>query len=215
MRAKVAVATVQGKAYFFIVNELKRRNIPFISLVPGAPVPVEIRAVVTTEQEKHLVKHDKVIVYNGDTEPEIIGSEVVKVLQGKEAYEKLVIGVDPGVAFGVAAIADGAVVETENCFSVKEVTDKINSILKTVNVSETMVSVKIGSGVPVHKELLEVLDEALPLQVRLEIVSEAGTNHYTRHDSHGREIRHIISAVRIAGRAGYIYTRGKTVEKTS
>ncbi len=215
MRAKVAVATVQGKAYFFIVNELKRRNIPFISLIPDEPVPMEIRAVITTEKEKHLVKHEKVLVYNGETEPEIIGSEVVKVLQGKEAYEKLVIGVDPGVAFGVAAIADGAVVDTENCFSTKEVSDKINSILKTVNVSETMVSVKIGSGVPVYKELLETLDEALPPQVKLEIVSEAGTNHYTRHDSHVRRVRHIISAIRIAGRAGYIYTRGKTVEQTS
>jgi hypothetical protein len=215
MRARVAVATVQGKAYFFIVNELKRRNIPFISLIPDAPVPIEIKAVITTAQEKHLVNYEKVLVYNSQSDPEVLGSEVVKVLQGKEAYEKLVIGVDPGVAFGVAAIADGAIVETENCFSVKEVTDKINSILKTVNVSETAVSVKIGSGVPVYKELLETLDEDLPLQVKLEIVSEAGTNHYTRHDSHGRELRHIISAVRIAGRAGYIYTRGKTVEQTS
>ena len=215
MRAKVAIATVQGKAYFLVVNELKRRSIPFISLLPSAAVPIEIKVVVTTTEEKVLVNHEKVLVYNPESDPEALGSEVLKILQGKEAYEKLVIGVDPGVAFGVAAIADGAVVETENCFSAKEVADKINSILKTVNVSETMISVKIGSGVPVYKELLEALDEALPLQVKLEIVSEVGTNHYTRHDSHGRERRHIVSAMRIAGRAGFIYRRGKTVEQAS
>ncbi len=39
MKEKVAVATVQGKAYFLIVNELREQNIPFISLVPGESVP--------------------------------------------------------------------------------------------------------------------------------------------------------------------------------
>ena len=48
MRAKVAVATVQGKAYFLIVNELKQRSIPFVSLIPGESVRVEIRGVITT-----------------------------------------------------------------------------------------------------------------------------------------------------------------------
>jgi hypothetical protein len=215
MKAKVAVATVQGKSYFFIVNELKRRNIPFISLMPGEPVPVEVRVVVTTQSEKPLVNHKKILVYNSETEPEIVGSEVIKALQGKEAYETLIIGVDPGEAFGVAAIADGAVVETENCFSIKEVLQKISSVLKTVNVSFTMVSVKVGNGVPIYKELIETLDEALPPEVKLEIVGEAGTNHHRHHDKHGRRLRHIFSAIRIAGRQGYPYTRGKTVEQAS
>ena len=87
MRAKVAVATVQGKAYFLVVNELRRRNIPFLSLIPGQPVPAEVRVVITTEQEKHLINHEKILIYNPESEPEILGSEVVKILQGKEIYE--------------------------------------------------------------------------------------------------------------------------------
>ncbi len=39
MKAKVAVATVQGKVYFLVVNELKERSIPFLSLIPGQSVP--------------------------------------------------------------------------------------------------------------------------------------------------------------------------------
>ena len=39
MKEKVAVATVQGKAYFLIVNALREQNIPFVSLVPGQSVP--------------------------------------------------------------------------------------------------------------------------------------------------------------------------------
>jgi len=38
MSVKVAVATVQGKAYFYIVNLLKENNMPFFSLIPGEPI---------------------------------------------------------------------------------------------------------------------------------------------------------------------------------
>jgi hypothetical protein len=59
MRARVAVATVQGKVYFFVVNELKRRNISFVSLVPGEPVRIEIKAVITTKEESPLIDPTK------------------------------------------------------------------------------------------------------------------------------------------------------------
>ena len=35
MKTKIAVATVAGKAYFLLINELKERGIDFLSVVPG------------------------------------------------------------------------------------------------------------------------------------------------------------------------------------
>ena len=215
MRAKVAVATVQGKAYFLIVNELKQRNIPFVSLIPGESVRVEIRGVITTAQEKHLISHHKILVYDPETEPEILGGEVVKILQGKEIYEQIVIGVDPGEVFGLAVIGDEAVIDTENCFSIKETLNKIKNILKTVDFSRSAVMVKIGSGVPVYRNLLETLDDELPPQVSMEIVGEAGTNRYTREVKNRRGLRHMVSATRIARRPGYVYSRRKKLEQYS
>jgi len=212
MKAKVAVATVQGKAYFLIVNKLKERNIPFISLVPGETVPTEVKAVITTEMEKHRINHEKILIYDSETEPDSVINEVMKILQGKEAYEKIVVGVDPGEVFGLAVIADGKVNETGNCFSIQEVLNKIRNILKNVDVSSTVVSIKIGSGVPAHKELLEALDAALPPEMVLEVVSEAGTNRPLNDNKHRRGLRDIASAIRIAGRTGYVYPRRKTVE---
>jgi predicted RNase H-like nuclease (RuvC/YqgF family) len=107
MKAKVAVATVSGKAYFLIVNQLKERNLPFISLVPGETVPTEVKAVITTEKEKHRINHEKILVYDSETEPDALANEVMKILQGKKVYEKIVIGIDPGEVFGLAVIADG------------------------------------------------------------------------------------------------------------
>jgi len=212
MKAKVAVATVQGKAYFLIVNKLKERNIPFISLVPGETVPTEVKAVITTEKEKQRIEHEKILVYDSETEPDTVVNETMKVLQGKEVYEKIVIGVDPGEVFGLAVIADGKVNETGNCFSIQEVANKIKNIIKNVDFSSTAVSIKIGSGVPAYKDLLENLDAALPPEVVLEVVSEAGTNRALNENKHRRGLRDIASAIRIAGRAGYTYPRRKTGE---
>jgi len=215
MKATVAVATVQGKAYFLIVNTLRERNMAFLSLIPGEPVPTEVKVVITTEKEKHLINHEKVLVYDSKTEPDNVVNEAVKILQGKESYEKIVIGVDPGEVFGLAVIADGKVNETENCFSIQEVLNKIKNIIKNVDVSATVVSVKIGNGVPAYKNLLATLDSALPPAVVLEAVSEAGTNRNISENKHRRGLRDIVSAIRIAGRVGYVYPRRKTDESNS
>lgn len=212
MKAKVAVATVSGKAYFLIVNKLKERNIPFISLVPGETVPTEVKAVITTDKEKHRIRHERILVYDSETEPDTVANEVVKILQGKEVYEKIVIGIDPGEVFGLAVIADGKVNETGNCFSIQEALTKISSVIKNVDFASTAVSIKIGSGVPAYKELLETLNAALPPEVVLEVVSEAGTNRPLDENKHRRGLRDIASAIRIAGRAGYTYPRRKTGE---
>jgi len=212
MKAKIAVATVSGKAYYLIVNELKRKNIPFISLTPNDIIPIEIKVVITTKEEQHLIDHEKFLVYHDGVELEALINEALQIIQGKEYYEKIVIGVDPGEVFGVAVLADGKVIETGNCFSVEETLDKIKNILRTLEkIPITSVSVKVGDGVPVYNEkLLQVLDNALPSNVMLESVSEAGTNRYLSETKHRRGLRDIVSAIRIAGRNGQTFPRRKT-----
>jgi hypothetical protein len=215
MKERVAIATVQGKVYFLIVNELREQNIPFVCLVPGEPVSDSVRLVITTEQEKNLVKHEKILVFRGEGELDNLIGEVKRILLGKEAFEKIVIGIDPGEATGLAVVADGKVIEEGNCYSTQEVINTITKTIKNVNFSQTAVSVKIGNGVPVYKELLEALDQALPLQVALEVVGEAGTNKPLKENGHSRGIRHISSAIRIAGRTGHIVSRRKTIAANS
>lgn len=209
MIEKVAVATVQGKTYFLIVNKLKEQNVPFISLVPGESVPAKILMVITTEQEKHLANHQKILVLHGEDELNRLVEHVKVFLLGKEAYKKIVVGVDPGVAVGVIALADGKVIEEGNCFSTKELIDSILKIIRNVDFAVTNVSVKMGNGVPVYKELLEGLDVALPPQVVLEVVNEAGTNKPLKENKRSRRVRHISSAINIAGRNGKMISRRK------
>jgi len=212
MKEEIAVVTVSGKAYYLIVNELKKRNLPFLSLTPKDSIPIETKVVITTEKERHLINHEKVLVHQDGAEPEVLINEALQILQGKEHYEKVVVGVDPGEVFGLAVLADGKVIETANCFSVGETVAKIKKILKSLEKTPTSsVSVKVGDGVPAYKEkLLQVLDHALPANIVLESVGEAGTDRYLNENKHRRGIRDIISAMRIAGRNGHIHQRRKT-----
>ncbi len=211
MKEKVAVATVQGKAYFFIVNKLSEKNISFISLLPGQPVAAKIKIVITTPEEKHLVNHEKILIFQGEDKLDGLIDEVTKTLLAKEAFARIIIGIDPGVATGLVAVADGKVIEEGNCFSSEEVIGSIIKILGNVDFALTTVSVKMGNGVPIYKELLRDLDDTLPTKVALEVVDEAGTNKPLKENKRSRGIRHISSAKRIAGRVGNIVTRRKTI----
>jgi hypothetical protein len=217
MKAKTAVATVSGKAYYLIVSELKKKNVPFLSLTPNERIPMEVKVVITTEEERPLIKHEKVLTLKEGMEPEALINQAMQVAQGKERCEKIVIGVDPGKVFGLAVLADGKVVETGNCFGTEETLDKIKSVLETFKSDPvTSILVKIGDGVPEYKDkLLRVLDKILPSNVVLQSVREAGTNRYISETKHRRGLRDIVSAVKIAGRNGHIFTRRKNNESNN
>lgn len=210
MRAKVAVATVSGKDYFLLINELKEKNVQFLSVIPGEPLPAEAKVVITTENEKSLVENSRILIFKPGTEPGDIVDQAVRILKGKEIDDRIVVGIDPGEVFGLAVVADGKVTETWNCFSLKEVVNAMKKLVRKVNFERTTVAIKIGNGVPAHRDLLRSLDSELPHQVILEIVGESGTTR--PFIAHRRGLRDITSAIRIAGRNGHFYLRGRTVE---
>jgi hypothetical protein len=211
LNEKVAVATLDGKSYFFIVNKLREQNIPFVSLVPGHPVPAQIKVVVTTPTEKNQMNFNKILVFTGEETLDDLAIDIKSILQGKEAYEKIIIGLDPGVAIGLAIIADGNIMVVENCFSSKETIKCITKTIKNVNYNQTIVCIKIGNGIPIYKDLLEALDQALPPQITLQVVNERGTNKPLKENKHSRAVRHISSAIRIAGRSGSTFPRNSLV----
>lgn len=207
MKGKVAVATVQGKSYYLVVNALAQNGISFYSLIPGEHVPTRAKLVITTEEEKARVEYPKIIVFHDESELETMILEIKKVLLGKEVCDKIVVGIDPGEAIGLAVLADGKLIEEGNFYSSRELVNAILKIVRTVNFTVTKVFIKIGNGVPVYRELLHDLDEVLPAEVNIEVVVEAGTNRPMT--AHSRKVRHISSAIRIAARNGRLIARRK------
>jgi hypothetical protein len=209
MKAKIALATVSGRAYYKLVIELKRKGLPFLSLKPWDPIPLDIKVVITTKEERHLVAHPNVLIFEYESNPTSVIDEAVLGVQGKRSYEKVVVGVDPGKTYGVAVLGDDNVLETLNCSGSKEA---VNVILDDLNRFPATVSVvKVGDGAPAYtKGLLPSLDETLPQETVIEVVSEAGTSRFMNETAHRRGLRDAMSAIEIAGRNGQIFPRRKT-----
>jgi hypothetical protein len=208
MKAKIAVATVSGKAYYLLVSELKKRGVDFLSLVPRESVPLDVEVVITTAAERHLVQHPRILVYEAETDPAAIIDEAVRTTEGKEHYETIKVGVDPGKTFGLAVLSDGDVLETITCSAVDETVSTIRDVLGKLQSANRVV--KVGSGAPsITAELLPLLDEALPDDVTIEIVNEAGTSRFAGENLHKHGLRDAVSAVKIAERRGQQYQRKK------
>jgi hypothetical protein len=206
MEAKIAVATVSGKAYYFLVNELKARGIDFLSLTPSEPIPLTVQVVITTEEERTFLRHPVVLVYRKGSSPAEVVDEAIKLVRGKKTFEAITVGVDPGKTFGVAVLSDGSMLETLTCSSLEET---VKTILEILGKHQAAVrTVKVGNmASSFTSELLPFLDVALPQDVTMEVVHEAGTSRLGSQTVHKRGLRHAMAAVRIAERRGQVYLR--------
>jgi len=212
MEAKIAIATVSGKAYYLLVNELKARRITFLSLTPYEDVPLNIQVVITTEAEHKHVKHPKVLVYQENTNPSTIIDEAIKLVEGKRDFETVVVGVDPGKTFGIAVLSDGNILKTLTCSSIEETVNTVAEIFGEQQAAFRVL--KVGNWSPSYTaELLPLLDSTLPKDVTIEIVREAGTSRFTGQPVHKHGLKHTMAAIKIAERRGQAYTR-KGAEET-
>lgn len=201
MKAKIAVATVSGKAYYFLVNELKRKKLPFLSLKPTDHIPFDIKVVITTEKEQHQVIHPNIITYKDNSDPAAVVAEAARIVQGKTSYEKIVVGIDPGKTFGIAVLGDGKVIETANGSSAEETFRIVKDVLKKIPANAFVV--RVGDSAPTYAEdLVRLLDGDSPENVAIEMVCEAGTTRLSTELPNRKGAKDVISAIKIAGRFG-------------
>lgn len=206
MKAKIAVATVNGRAYYQLVTELQKKRLLFLSLKPWDTIPLYIKTVLTTEKESTQVSHSHVIIFEQHPNPESVVDAATMIVQGKQGYEKIVVGVDPGKTYGIAVLGDNKVLATLAASNVDEashlVLDRLNRFP-----AETR-TVRVGDGPNEYTQtLLDSLNGALPEDTAVEIVSEAGTSKIASTFVNRRVLRDTVSAIKIAGRNGRILSR--------
>jgi hypothetical protein len=206
MKAKIAIATVHGRAYYELVKELQKKRLPFLSLKPWDPVPLHVKVVITTAEESHQISHPQILRFERGSNPESVVDKAILTVQGKQGYEKVVVGVDPGKTYGIALLGDNKVLETLTSSNIEEaahlVADSLNRFPAEVKV------VRVGNGPPEYtKTLLDSLAKELPEETMMEIVSEAGTSRLTSKSANRRVLRDAVSAIKIAGRNGRAFSR--------
>jgi hypothetical protein len=206
MKAKIAVATVSGRAYYELVKELKRQGLSFLSLKPWDPVPLDIKVVITTRDESHQISHPQILRFEEGSNPESVVDKAILIVQGKQGYEKVVVGVDPGKTYGIAILGDNKILETLTASNIEEASRLVVDRLKRFPAEVRVV--RVGNGPPEYtKTLLNSLDENLPEETLMEIVSEVGTSRLTNKSANRRVLRDAVSAIKIAGRNGRVFSR--------
>jgi hypothetical protein len=202
MKTEIAVTTLSGKAYYRLVSELKQRNIPFLSLIPGESIPTSIRVVITTDKEKPLVKHPSILIYDAEASPSLKIDQTIRLIQKKETYEEVIIGIDPGKTFGIAVLGDGKVLRKKEGLTLEMTVDAVLTELKRN--SAHVQKVRIGKGIPkLAEEIAGRLSIAFPDGLRIEMVSEAGTTTL-RGKGFRKKISDADSAVIIAEKRGNV-----------
>jgi hypothetical protein len=206
LKVKIAVATVHGRAYYKLVTELQRRRLPFLSLKPWDPVPIGIKVVITTEDESPQISHPKILVFDKASNPEYVVDKALLTIQGKQGYQKVVVGLDPGKTCGIAVLGDNKILATLAASNNDEASYLVVGSLKRFP-AETIV-VRVGDGPAEYtKGLLDSLDKILPEETVMEIVSEAGTSRLTSKCVNRRVLKDTVSAIKIAGRSGRMFSR--------
>ncbi len=209
MKTQIAVATVNGRAYYELVTELYNKRLLFLSLKPWDEVPSNIKVVISTKEENAKVKHPTVLCYEQGSNPEAVIDEAVLKIQGKQGYRKIVVGVDPGNSCGIATLGDSKVIETKTATSVENAATVIVDSVKRFSAEDTIV--RIGDGTPEYTHnLVTLLDESLPQEIRVEIVKEAGTSQLPHTSVNRRVLRDTVSAIKIAGKTGQVFARNST-----
>jgi hypothetical protein len=206
MKTKIAVATVTGRAYYELVNELKRKHLPFQSLKPWDPIPLDIKVVLTTKEESQQISHPQILLFEPGTNPESVVDKAILIVQGKQSYERVVVGVDPGKTYGIALLGDDKVLETRTSQSSEETVNHVSDYIERF--PATSREVHIGDGPPEYADnLVHSLNRRLPEEIMIETVSEVGTSHPMNESANRRGLRDAISAVEIARRNGKVFPR--------
>jgi hypothetical protein len=206
VKTKIAVATVNGRAYYELVNELQRKRLPFFSIKPWDPVPLDVKVVLTTKEEQGQISHPKTLSLKTESHPESVIDEAILIIQGKQNYQKIVVGVDPGKSCGIALLGDNKVIETLTTSSEEAATNLIINNLNRFQAETKLV--RVGDGTPEYtKALLLLLDEQLSKDVMIQVVKEVGTSRLANKSVNRRVLRDAVSAIRIAGRSGRIFSR--------
>ncbi len=198
MAVEIAVATLNSRLYFEVVSELKKRGLQFHSLKPTDDIPTEVRVVITSPEESGLIRHDIILAHQGRTEETV--DRAIRLASGKQTYDKLSIGIDPGLTYGVVAVGDGKTLRSRICVSPKEVVQEVSGTLDRFEARARAVRIGRGSDSS-QTELIRQIKKRLPFDVSLELVDEQRTSVVGRSPFRTGP-RDVESAFRIALRKG-------------
>jgi hypothetical protein len=167
----IGVYTKDFSLYHDVLNALKKRKIPYVSLSSIDHIPSRIGVILTSHGELHDFKFSKLIAADiYDTIDHAIDL-ALQMLVGKELYSKIFIGIDPGEKPGLAVVGDDILLQKMCVETPEKVLDAVKRFIREYPAIETLIRIGHGSVITRNR----IINSLIPLEVPMEIVDETKT----------------------------------------
>jgi hypothetical protein len=197
----IGILTSDFRVYYELIKALKKRDLPFASLSFDEPIPMNIGVLITTEDEKESIDFPHPVVAEKDIELTI--DVATRILKGKEKFNRLIIGIDPGKRPGVAVIGDDEMLSTAQVSSPEKVEALVGRVIKSYPSEETIV--RIGHGDTTHRN--RIINSLSRFNLKVEISDETRTTKISDSPD-------IDAAIDIALKSGVAAKKKYKVEPT-
>jgi len=197
---EVAVATLDGRAYFFISSLLKSMGIRFKSLTPNEQIDERVKLVLSTKKERPLIPFDRVLCVE-DLDSELATAKILYMVKNPAGESAYILGIDPGVRIGISAFYLGDEVYSCVVYSAAKAANIVSKLLRSTPAKKKVV--RIGDGnIDVALKIAEALADEFDKQIHIEIVNEAGTTALAKSKPNKRYVKDLRAARLIALRQG-------------
>jgi hypothetical protein len=203
------------RLYYFIVGFFKSRRIPVQSLTLEDEIPSDVRLLITTEKEEPQVKKRygtisrkilRIFGVQGEDQDHI-NNQLIRnlalLLVGK--WDEVILGVDPGVRFGLAVSINGQVIESKEIVGSEPAASLAYQMIQPY--LSDRIKVRIGNGILLFVRMfLRALISNPFFHLEVELVDEKKSSTLGRL-AQGRSTHSDQAAARIIA-----HTPGKKID---
>jgi len=179
----IGLFTNNFSLYYDLIKILKKRKIPYVSLSSIKNIPSSIGVIITSNNELHDIKSQKVIAADAYDTIDHAVDLALQMLIGKDLYSKVFIGIDPGDQPGIAVVGDDILLQKINIDTPEKVVTVIKRILREYPAFETLIRIGHGSILTRNR----IINSLIPLKIPIEIVDETKTTPSQQIGRHERD----------------------------
>lgn len=198
----MVVATLQGRSYYKIISALKSLGLKFDSVLPGEVHSFDSQLVITTEEERQMIDHDRILLDSElDDELALVKAKILRSMMNAYHDDQLIIGIDPGRRIGLAALYLEKEIESRVLTSTKAAVDLVVALADGIRSGRKII--RIGDGdKALARTIASGIHARLKNKISIELVNEHGTSSAKVVGSKRRDMRDSLSARAIALRRG-------------
>ncbi len=167
----IGIYTKNFSLYHDLLKFLRKRGIAYVSLSSTDHIPSKVGVILTSHAEIHSLKTPKVIAADAYDSIDTSIDKALQLLIGKDIYETLFIGIDPGEKPGIAIVGDDLLLCKTQVSSPGLVKKKVKKILDDYPSYEYLIRIGHGSIITRNR----IINSLIPLGIPIEIVDESKT----------------------------------------